>query len=48
MLLLASALLVGAVLGLRHNVFALIPASIMSAGAVFAASFADGDNVWAV
>jgi len=48
MLLLASALLVGAVLGLRYNVFVLIPTSLMSAGAVFGASFADSHYVWAI
>lgn len=44
MLPLASALFLGAVLGLRFNVFVLIPASLVAAGTTFATSFAAGDS----
>lgn len=46
MLLLASALFVGAALGVRHNAFVLIPISLITAAAAFAAKFADGGGVW--
>lgn len=45
MLLLASALFVGAALGVRHNAFVLIPVSLITAAAAFAANFA-GSGVW--
>jgi len=45
MLLLASALFLGAALGLRYyNVFVLVPASLLTAGAAFAVSFAGGGS----
>jgi len=47
MLLLASALFIGVALGLRHNVFILIPASIVSGGALLAISIAGHDSFWA-
>ena len=47
MLLLASAVLVGAALGLRHNVFVLVPASLVAVGVVFAANLAGGDSLGA-
>jgi hypothetical protein len=47
MLLLASALLIGVALGLRHNVFILIPASIVSAGAILAINIVGQDSFWA-
>ena len=46
MLLLASAVFVGAALGLRYNAFALVPASLVTAGVAFAAKFVGGGGVW--
>jgi hypothetical protein len=48
MLLLASALFIGVALGLRHNVFILIPASVVSVGAVLAVSIAGLDSFWTI
>ena len=48
MLLLASALFIGVALSLRHNVFILIPASIVSAGAILAVSIAGHDSFWTI
>ena len=48
MLLLASALFIGVALSLRHNVFILIPASIVSAGAILTVSIADHDSFWTI
>jgi membrane protein DedA with SNARE-associated domain len=47
-MLLASVLLLGALLGLRHNVLVLVPAGLTSASIVFAASLASGDSTWAI
>jgi len=48
MLLLASALFIGVALGLRHNVFILIPVSVISAGAVLTVSIAGHDSFWSI
>ena len=48
MLLLASALFIGVALGLRHNVFILIPACIVSTGAILAVSIAGHDSIWTI
>jgi len=44
MLLVASALFFGAALSLRHDVFVLIPGSLLTAVAAFAFSFTGGDS----
>ncbi len=46
MLLLASAFFIGVALGLRRNVFILVPASIVSASVVLAVSIAGHDSFW--
>lgn len=48
MLLLASALLIGVALGLRHNVFVLVPASVVSLGATLTVNIAGHDGVWTI
>jgi hypothetical protein len=47
MLLAASAFLIGVALGLRRNVFILVPASIVGAGVVFTVNVASQDSLWA-
>jgi hypothetical protein len=48
MLLLASALFIGVALSLRHNVFILVPACIVSTGAVLVVSIAGHDSFWTI
>jgi hypothetical protein len=48
MLLLASALFIGVALGLRHNVFILVPACIVSAGTTLVVSIAGHDSFWTI
>jgi hypothetical protein len=48
MLLLVSALFIGVALGLRHNVFILVPASILSVGIILIVGIAGHDSVWAI
>ena len=48
MLLLVSALFIGVALSLRHNVFILVPACIVSAGATLAVSIAGHDSFWTI
>lgn len=48
MLLLASALFIGVALSLRHNVFVLVPACIVSTGATLVVSLAGHDSFWTI
>ena len=49
MLLLVSALLIGVALGLRHNVFILVPATIVSSlSAMVLVGIASHDSVWTI
>ena len=48
MLLLASALFIGVALSLRHNVFILVPACILSAGTTLVVSIAGHDSFWTI
>jgi hypothetical protein len=48
MLLLISALFIGVALGLRHKVFILVPASILSVGVILIVGIVGHDGVWAI
>ena len=43
-----SALVIGAALGMRHNVFILVPASLVSVAAAVALGMACDDSAWTI
>jgi hypothetical protein len=48
MLLLIAALVIGFALGVRHKVFILVPASIVSLGPILIVGIAGHDSVWTI